>query len=218
MNEITKLQNMLISVLAITSFVTVFALTYSDNKPVEKIVIKPIESNLMKVSTINHNQDNEVLFWERIHFIESASGRIRYQGKDKNCLTTKRFCGHFQIGYQALKDISCTTNKCLKDRDDYKQSLVMAKKILDKKMQRYKVESDWLKYAMYQQGASGIKSLILASKGKKKLSKIAMKRIARNTIYSMKDLRVMGSRKAAISYLNQWRVKWEESGNMLAKI
>ena len=183
-------------------------------------VLRPAPAKRTYVADIKDKtvKSKEAQFWDRVHFIESASGKLKYQGNDTHCRATKRFCGNLQIGYQALKDINCTTKKCFADRDSYHTALPMAKKILEKKISRYSVKSDWLKYAIFQQGANGLRNLVLASKGKKKLSRRAMKRIARNSIYTMRDLRIMGSRKAAISYLNLWRVKWQDSALQIARI
>lgn len=195
------------------------------SKPEFKFIQAKEESKSKDAVYIKTKSNKEIDdFWKRVRWIESRNGTNKYQFdkrlgyKPKDCKLTFKPCGDYQINKRALVDIGCKTKQCMIDRNDHDKALVMAKKILAKKLKRYSVNEDWLKYNLYQQGASGVKKLHLASKGKAKLSKKAMRNIAKNSIYSMRDLKTMGSRKSAISYLNLWHKKWIDSGLQIAEL
>jgi hypothetical protein len=171
-------------------------------------VLKPAPSK------VTYSAQDDSIFWDKMHQIESLGGMLKYQGDDKDCKTTRRYCGHFQIGYEALKDINCTSAQCKADRDDYDKSLAMAKQILKKKLARFEVAENWLKYTLYQQGANGLKEVHRAAKGQVKLSKAALKRLARNSMYTVRELKMLGSKKAAKSYLNEWKKRWDDAGSL----
>lgn len=231
--QLTKTQNLFISIMAISAFTTVFSYMIKDepnNYPKEVIntdnylsigsnatfVAKP--SPYIKVGASNNG------FWSQLHEIESKRGKLKYQYDKKlgykptDCKITRTYCGHHQIGYQALKDIDCTSKQCLANRDDYDKSLAMAKKILAKKLKRYPVAENWQKYTLYQQGANGLKTAVQASNGKRKLSHKNLRAMARNSMFTYKELKNMSSKKAAKAFLHEWRSRWEEARQRIAGI
>lgn len=163
--------------------------------------------------------DRKINFYERLYAIESNSGKdlfIPYLDKKgiKNCKKTTKACGHHQLTLGAIKDIPMCKKRvrwCMKKRLDFKVSYRMAKQYVNL-LNRYGCKhDDWLMYASYQQGCSGINTAIKASRGKTSLSRAHRLRIARNlpTLSRKKALR-LSSKIVAKKYLNFWSKKWKK--------
>ena len=174
-------------------------------------------SHKLEISTkkIIVQQNKKIDFWKTIYNIESRLGKNKFQYDKKlgkkpiNCRITALPCGHYQINKRALVDIKCTTKQCMIDRNNHFKSLKMARKILSIKLKRFNVKNDWLKYAIYQQGASGIRNIVMASRGKKILSNKIKINIAKNINgLSIKKAKSMTSKKIAKLYLNSWKKLW----------
>ena len=155
-------------------------------------------------------------FWTTLYSVESKQGKLLYRpsNKNRNCETTSAPCGHHQLSLQALKDISCVTKQCKRDREDFKKSLAMSKQlqaINDKRLKKagYADLPEYQRYLIHQQGASGLKRIIASSKGSKLLSRNLKKNMAGNSPYSYRALRKMGSKLAAKKFLQHWEKKWQ---------
>lgn len=162
-------------------------------------------------------------YWETLYSVESKQGLLLYRpsNKSKSCATAKGPCGHHQLTAQALRDIKCVKQQCKKDRENYKKSLAMSKKldeINNKRMLKtgYKNLPEYQKYLIHQQGASGISTILAASDGKKLLSKRIKRNMANNSPYSYKSLRKMGSKLAAEQFMKYWQSKWDDEKKMLS--
>ena len=162
-------------------------------------------------------------FWTTVYSIESKQGKLLYRpsNKNRNCDTTASPCGHHQLSLQALKDISCITSQCKRDREDFAKSLAMSKKLQavnDKRLKKagYINLPDYQKYLIHQQGASGLKTILASSKGKKLLSRNLKKNMAGNSPFSYKTLKRMGSKLAAKKFLKHWEKKWKEENKTIA--
>ena len=158
---------------------------------------------------------NKVDYWTTVHSIESKQGKYLYRprNKDRNCTRTLGPCGHHQLTVQALKDIGCHSKQCRIDRLNYDKSLILSKKLLALNEQRLRKSGinkleDYQRYLIHQQGATGIKNILAASKGKKRLSKVIKKNMANNSPYSYKQYKRMGSTKAAKTFMKHWKKKW----------
>lgn len=169
------------------------------NKPTKKD--KQINAILAKVD-----------YWDTVHSIESKQGKLLYRprNKSRSCNYTTAPCGHHQLTVRALKDIGCKSLQCRKDRLNYSKSLKMSKKLLAKNEKRLKKNGyenleDYQKYLIHQQGASGIKVILAATKGEKLLSRRIKKNMANNSPYSYRKLTRMGSRLAARMFMNHWK-------------
>ena len=164
-------------------------------------------------------------FWTTLYSVESKQGKLLYRpsNKSRNCDTTSAPCGHHQLSLQALKDISCTTTQCKRDREDYQKSLAMSKKlqaINNKRLKKagYTDLPEYQKYLIHQQGASGLKRIIASSKGSKLLSRNLKKNMAGNSPYSYRALRKMGSKLAAKKFLQHWEEKWQKEKVLIGNV
>ena len=177
----------------------------------------------MKTYVFNAEKNNNTAnfkqadFWTTLHSVESKQGKLLYRpsNKNKNCDSTSSPCGHHQLSLQALKDISCTTKQCKRDREDFQKSLAMSKQLQalnDKRLKKagYTNLPEYQKYLIHQQGASGLKRIIASSKGNKLLSKKLKRNMAGNSPYSYRTLRKMGSKLAAKKFLQYWEKKWQK--------
>lgn len=168
------------------------------------------------------NHTNLPDFWTTLHSIESKQGKLLYRpsNKNKSCASTASPCGHHQLSLQALKDISCTTKKCKVDREDYEKSLAMSKRLEAINLKRLKKAGltnlpEYQQYLIHQQGAAGLKIILAASKGKKKLSKSLERNMANNSPYSYRKLNRMGSKLAAKKFLEHWNKKWQNEKKLI---
>ena len=164
-------------------------------------------------------------YWDTVYSIESKQGKFLYRprNKSRNCTWTTSPCGHHQLSVQALKDIGCKSLQCKKDRLNFAKSLKMSKKLLAKKERRlqqngYTDLEDYQRYLIHQQGATGIKTIIAASKGKKLLSKRLKKNMAGNSPFSYRQLRKMGSKLAAKKFMQHWKNKWQSEKRLVSGI
>ena len=185
----------------------------------------------IKAYLFNAEQDNTITvfkkpdFWTTLHSVESKQGKLLYRpsNKNRNCDTTSAPCGHHQLSLQALKDISCLTKQCKRDRENFQKSLAMSKKlqaINDKRLKKagYSNLPEYQKYLIHQQGASGLKRIIASSKGSKLLSRNLKKNMAGNSPYSYRTLRKMGSKLAAKKFLQHWEEKWQKEKVLIGDI
>jgi len=185
----------------------------------------------MKTYLFNTEQDDTKAdfkkpdFWTTLHSVESKQGRLLYRpsNKNRNCDTTSAPCGHHQLSLQALKDISCITKQCKRDREDFQKSLAMSKQlqaINDKRLKKagYTDLPEYQRYLIHQQGASGLKRIIASSKGNKLLSRNLKKNMAGNSPYSYRTLRKMGSKLAAKKFLQHWEEKWQNEKFLIVGI
>lgn len=183
-------------------------------------------SKSSKPDSSSENEDRIVLitpnFWEVVHSIESKQGVLLYRprNKEKSCRTTSAPCGHYQISAQALKDINCNTPQCKIDRENPAKSLAMSQTLEKINLQRlaksgYRHLPDYQKYLIHQQGATGIKRILDAQKGRYKLGKKQIRNMANNSSYSYKALRNMGSTLAAQQFLKYWENKWDAEIEMI---
>ncbi len=164
-------------------------------------------------------------FWTTLYSVESKQGKLLYRpsNKNRNCDTTSAPCGHHQLSLQALKDISCLTKQCKRDRENYQKSLAMSKQlqaINDKRLKKagYTDLPEYQKYLIHQQGASGLKRIIASSKGSKLLSRNLKKNMAGNSPYSYRTLRKMGSKLAAKKFLKHWEKKWQKEKVLIGNV
>ena len=155
-------------------------------------------------------------YWKTVHALESSEGKRMYRpsNKSRSCKWTSTPCGHHQLSAIALKDIGCTSLKCRSARSDFKKSLAMSKKLEEinaKRLKKFGFDNlpDYQKYLAHQQGSAGIKIILKALQGKKRLSKNMLKMMANNSPYSYKHLRRQGSRAAARKFLRFWKEKWK---------
>jgi len=167
----------------------------------------------------------KVGYWDTVHSIESKQGKLLYRprNKSRSCTYTTSPCGHHQLTAQALKDIGCKSIQCRKDRLNYSKSLAMSKKLLAKNEKRLKKNGyenleDYQRYLIHQQGATGIKVILGATKGEKLLNKTIKKNMANNSPYSYRQLNRMGSRLAANIFLSHWKSKWEKEKQLVAGV
>ena len=161
-------------------------------------------------------------FWTTLYSIESKQGRLLYRpsNQSKNCKTTSAPCGHHQLSLQALKDISCTSKKCMSDREDFKKSLAMSKKlqaINDKRLAKAGLTRlpEYQEYLIHQQGAAGLKIILAASQGRKVLNRNIKRNMAGNSPYSYKQLKKLGSKLAAKKFLQHWEKKWQNEKKLV---
>ena len=161
-------------------------------------------------------------FWTTLHSIESKQGRLLYRpsNKSRNCHTTSSPCGHHQLSLQALKDISCTSQQCKSDREDYEKSLAMSKQLEAINNKRLKKAGfidlpEYQQYLIHQQGATGFKIILGASQGTKLLSRNMKKNMAGNSPYSYRKLRRFGSKLAAEKFLKHWEQKWQNEKKLI---
>ena len=173
---------------------------------------KTQDANYQKVAY----QDDR--YWKTLEEIESKSGKMLYRKGDKSCATTKKACGYHQLTWMALKDIGCTSKDCLLNREVYSKSLQMAKKY-ETVLKRYGCSfDDYRRYLCWQMGASGISRIIKASKGKENLPRKIIRNMANNSLYTYRELRFLGSKKASISFLREWRERFENAQRRIAGI
>jgi len=165
---------------------------------------------------------DNVSYWQTVYSIESKQGKLLYRprNKSRNCNQTLGPCGHHQLTVQALKDIGCISLQCRKDRLDYNKSLQLSKKLLalnEKRLRKNGLSNlkDYEKYLIHQQGANGIKNIIAATKGKKNLSKKIKKNMANNSPYSYRQIKRMGSKKAAKKFMQHWQRKWMDEKRLI---
>lgn len=177
------------------------------SRPIRKSVSKPVEKKV---------NSKKIDYWVVVHSIESKQGRLLYRPRNKarNCTWTTGPCGHHQLTVKALKDIGCKSLQCRKDRLNYSKSLEMSKKLLalnEKRLRKngYKNLEDYQRYLIHQQGASGIKNILAATKGKKLLSRATKRNMANNSPFSYRQLRRLGSKLAAQKFMSHWEEKWE---------
>jgi hypothetical protein len=182
-----------------------------------------------QITNIKPNNKNKTLakidYWQTVYSIESKQGKLLYRprNKSRSCTYTTSPCGHHQLSVSALKDIGCKSLQCRKDRLNYAKSLKMSKKLLAKNEERlekngYTNLEDYQRYLIHQQGASGIKTIIAASNGEKLLSKRLKRNMASNSPFSYRQLKRMGSKLAAIRFLQHWENKWENEKRLIAGI
>ncbi len=167
----------------------------------------------------------KVTYWDTVHSIESKQGKLLYRprNKSRSCTYTTAPCGHHQLTVRALKDIGCKSLQCRKDRLIYSKSLKMSKKLLAKNENRLKKNGytkleDYQRYLIHQQGASGIKVILAATKGEKLLSRRIKKNMANNSPYSYRKLNRMGSRLAAKMFMKHWKNKWKKEKLLVAGV
>jgi len=223
-------------------------LSFNFNKTVK---LAPIVTNQLTTQAIDKNtkkerENNRILakvgYWDTVHSIESKQGKLLYRprNKSRSCTYTTAPCGHHQLTVQALKDIGCNSIQCRKDRLNYSKSLKMSKQLLalnEKRLKKngYQNLEDYQRYLIHQQGASGIKVILGATKGKKLLNKhikknmannspysyrqlTRKKNMANNSPYSYRQLTRMGSRLAAKIFLSHWKSKWEKEKQLVAGV
>lgn len=206
-------------------------LSFNFNKTVK---LAPIVTNQLTTQAIDKNtkkerENNRILakvgYWDTVHSIESKQGKLLYRprNKSRSCTYTTAPCGHHQLTVQALKDIGCNSIQCRKDRLNYSKSLKMSKQLLalnEKRLKKngYQNLEDYQRYLIHQQGASGIKVILGATKGKKLLNKHIKKNMANNSPYSYRQLTRMGSRLAAKIFLSHWKSKWEKEKQLVAGV
>ena len=166
---------------------------------------------------------SKVGYWQTVHSIESKQGKLLYRPKNKprSCAYTTSPCGHHQLTVQALKDIGCTSLQCRKDRLHYEKSLEMSKIFLalnEKRLKKYGYTKlpEYQRYLIHQQGASGIKTILAATKGEKLLNKSIKNNMAGNSPYTYKQLKRMGSKLAAMKFIQHWKQKWENEKRLVA--
>ncbi|MCF6188931.1 MAG: hypothetical protein L3J51_00465 [Cocleimonas sp.] len=164
-------------------------------------------------------------FWTTLYSVETKQGKLLYRpsNKNRNCDTTSAPCGHHQLSLQALKDISCFTKQCKRDRENFQKSLAMSKQlqaINDKRLKKagYTDLPEYQRYLIHQQGASGLKKIIASSKGSKLLSRNLKKNMAGNSPYSYRTLRKMGSKLAAKKFLQHWEEKWQKEKVLIGDV
>ncbi len=196
--------------------------TFSFNKPTDIAQTKPAKAS--KQDQIQ-KELAKVDYWDTVHSIESKQGRLLYRprNKSRSCTYTTSPCGHHQLTVKALKDIGCKSLQCRKDRLNYSKSLEMSKKLLAKNEKRLKKNGyqnleDYQRYLIHQQGASGIKLILGATKGEKLLNRRIKKNMANNSPYSYRQLNRMGSRLAANIFLSHWKSKWEKEKYLVAGV
>ncbi|WP_299876012.1 hypothetical protein [uncultured Cocleimonas sp.] len=195
-------------------------LTSNVSLPVTSKTIKQnikLDTKLSKIAKVG--------YWDTVHSIESKQGKLLYRprNKSRSCTYTTSPCGHHQLTVQALKDIGCKSIQCRKDRLNYSKSLAMSKKLLAKNEKRLKKNGyenleDYQRYLIHQQGATGIKVILGATKGEKLLNKTIKKNMANNSPYSYRQLNRMGSRLAANIFLSHWKSKWEKEKQLVAGV
>ena len=166
-----------------------------------------------------------ISYWQTVHSIESKQGKLMYRprNKSRNCTYTTGPCGHHQLTVQALKDIGCHSLQCRKDRLNYKKSLKLSEKLLALNEKRLSkngvfVLQNYQRYLIHQQGATGIKNILIAREGKTELSKTILKNMANNSPYSYKKLKRMTSQVAAKQFLQYWESKWLKEKRLIAGI
>lgn len=173
----------------------------------------------------NHNNVEHIGYWQTVHSIESKEGKLLYRPRNKarNCTYTTGPCGHHQLTVQALRDIGCTSLQCRKDRLDYNKSLKLSKRLLalnEKRLNKNGLSNleGYQKYLIHQQGASGLRNIIAATKGNKKLSRRIKKNMANNSPYSYKHLKRLSSKAAARKFMLHWESKWLKEKRLIAGI
>ena len=183
------------------------------------------ENNLEGSKNTTNTNIINVDYWQTVYSIESKQGKLLYRprNKSRSCAFTTSPCGHHQLTVQALKDIGCTSIQCRKDRLNFAKSLEMSKKLLalnEKRLKKsgYTKLDDYQRYLIHQQGASGIKTILAATKGEKLLNKSIKKNMANNSPYSYKQLKRMGSKLAAKKFMLHWQQKWEKEKRLVAGI
>ncbi len=193
----------------------------------EAILNNTITSKTLEIDPEAESESEQVSqikpdFWTTLHSIESKQGRLLYRPSNhsKNCKTTPAPCGHHQLSLQALKDISCTTKRCMTDRENFKRSLAMSKKlqaINDKRLAKagFTKLPEYQEYLIHQQGATGLKIILAASQGKKLLNKNIKKNMAGNSPYSYNNLKKFGSTLAARKFLQYWEKKWNNEKKLI---
>ena len=187
--------------------------------------IAQIEATFEKLhvrSNISSRVISEPDYWTTLYSVETKQGSRLYRprNKYKNCSTTSSPCGHHQLSVQALKDIGCTSKQCKKDREDFAKSLFMSKQLQAVNTMRLNKAGfsdlpEYQQYLVHQQGASGIKRIIAAVKGKKKLSNKIKHNMANNSPYSFASLRKMSSKQAAKKFLQHWKQKWDDEKDLI---
>jgi len=180
-----------------------------------------IDEALVKTET-DKKTITEPDYWTTLYSVETKQGLLLYRPKNKvkNCTVTSSPCGHHQLSVQALKDIGCKTTQCKKDREDFEKSLVMSKQLQalnDKRLKKAGITNlpEYQQYLVHQQGASGLKKLIAAHRGQKKLSKRMKKNMANNSPFSYKKLRKLSSKQAANKFMQHWKQKWEDEKDLI---
>ena len=184
--------------------------------------------NTEKASNNNYvtqvdNKAKKPNFWSTLYSVESKQGARLYRprNRSKSCATTSAPCGHHQLSLQALRDIGCTSAQCKKDREDYAKSLAMSQKlqaINQKRLVKKGIKHtlpEYQRYLIHQQGAYGLKKIIAAAEGQTKLSKKFFKHMANNCSYSYKSLKKMGSKLAAKTFLQHWKIKWDNEKELI---
>jgi len=183
----------------------------------EKQIVAVIESDYSKTAHIS--------YWDTVYSIESKQGKLLYRPRNKarNCTYTTAPCGHHQLTVQALKDIGCHSLQCRKDRLNFKKSLAMSKKLLalnEKRLRKNGIVQlkDYQRYLIHQQGATGIRHILDAIKGKRSLSRTVKRNMANNSPYSYKQFKRMGSKLAANTFMQHWANKWQKEKLLIAGI
>ncbi len=179
---------------------------------------QPQYTKLPKTQSIQIEPD----FWTTLYSIESKQGKLLYRpsNKNKNCKTTSSPCGHHQLSLQALKDISCTSKRCMTDRNDFEKSLAMSKKLQALNNKRLVKAGliqlpEYQQYLIHQQGAAGLKIILAASQGRKLLNRNIKENMAGNSPYSYKKLKKLGSKLAAKKFLQHWERKWQNEKKLV---
>ena len=158
-------------------------------------------------------------YWTAVEDIESKNGKLLYRPGDTSCAKpNKRACGHHQLTFKALKDIGCTTPQCFLDRENYQKSLAMSKQF-KRKQATYgcAFNEPHKKYLSHQQGCRGIKTILKAQAGKSRIPRDILKNMANNSMYSYRQLKQLGHKKAAKAFLYEWRSRWQDADNKLAE-
>lgn len=188
----------------------------------DDIALDELENLASPRSSIASNSVTTDDYWKTVHSIESKQGKLLYRPKNKarNCTYTLGPCGHYQLTVQALKDIGCVSLQCRKDRLNLHKSLKQSKQLLalnERRLKKFGLSNlkGHERYLIHQQGANGIKNIIAATKGNKKLSSTIKKNMANNSPYSYKQFKHMGSKNAANKFMQHWKHKWAKEQRLV---
>jgi hypothetical protein len=174
---------------------------------VQQVVEKPVVKKV-------HVKES---FWSTLKNIESAGGKNRYrpQNKTQSCAGRTEACGVHQLTKVALQDIPMCKgklNQCMRDRDNYQKSQVMANAYLKRLIEDYNCHFDigWKDYLCWNMGSDGAKKIFKAAEGKSILPRSILKNMANNSPWSFKTLNSWGSKYAATKFLEYRRQVWNK--------
>ena len=179
---------------------------YHTQHPTQLVINQPPA----QITRVEYGTD----WWMTLINIESAGGQNTYrpQNTSGTCANRVEACGVHQLTKIALQDLDmCKTriSQCMKDRDDFQQSQVMANAYAYLLIHRYKCnpKQGHLKYVCWNQGPSAVKIFSAVTKGTK-LGDAVLKNMANNSAYSFNQLKNWGSKKAATKFLEYRRIIW----------